>query len=500
MHKLLERQLRRCFGDFDPDRAPALSTAFLELVDEAYRIADAERAQLEHSMDTMSQELMERQAALKDALAQAKSRGADAERTLSVLRATLESTDNGVLAVTDDGVALANGKFTSMWGVDEDDLADRAGLVEAMARQIRESDGYRDSIRRLDRDPSIEIDDVLTCRDGRIIERTVRPQMIDGKAIGRVTTFRDVTHGRRLEEQFRQAQKMEALGQLAGGVAHDFNNLLTVIIGHAEALREDDVATPDEEIGGITDAAVRASELTRQLLAFSRGQVLDRRVVDVNDVVRHVMPMLMRLLPAHITLNVDLHARELPVLLDRNQIEQCLVNLAVNARDAMPDGGSLTFRTATAGPDDSDGRADPHAILVVADTGTGITPEVIEHIFEPFFTTKEEGRGTGLGLATTYGIIEQSGGQIEATSQLGVGTTFTIRMPIQTPVAPPLPGPAAVLGSPAAVFDRPAAGGEVIPLIRGESQDRFRARLRRALQGHISASVGTQPRAGSGNR
>jgi signal transduction histidine kinase/ActR/RegA family two-component response regulator len=241
------------------------------------------------------------------------------------------------------------------------------------------------------------------------------------------------------EEQLRQAQKMEAVGRLAGGVAHDFNNLLMAISGYAElALSAKTDASRRERIEEIATAADRAAALTRQLLAFSRKQVLQPRVISLNTVVSEIEKMLGRLIGEDIELVTRLTPTLLNVLADPGQLEQVLVNLAVNARDAMPEGGRLVIETENAecGPDhplaDAELEAGSYVVLVVRDTGHGMAPEVLDHLFEPFFTTKDSGKGTGLGLSTVYGIVKQSGGAITVDSGTGLGTTFRIYLPTAT--------------------------------------------------------------------
>jgi signal transduction histidine kinase/ActR/RegA family two-component response regulator len=229
------------------------------------------------------------------------------------------------------------------------------------------------------------------------------------------------------EEQLRQAQKMEAVGQLAGGVAHDFNNLLLAIRGSTElalAGLADGNDAVREDLLRIQEASEGASELTRRLLAFSRRQVLHPRVLNMNKAVSSLVPMLRRLIGAHVRIETELHALAAWVRADPVQIEQVLVNLSVNARDAMPDGGTLTIRTRNVG--DAGNR---QVELAVADTGHGIDAETRSHLFEPFFTTKAEGRGTGLGLSTVYGIVVQSGGEISVVSEPGEGAEFRIHLP-----------------------------------------------------------------------
>jgi nitrogen-specific signal transduction histidine kinase/ActR/RegA family two-component response regulator len=250
-------------------------------------------------------------------------------------------------------------------------------------------------------------------------------------------TVEDITERKRLEQQLLQSQKMEAIGRLAGGVAHDFNNVLTAIMGYSELLLR---GTGSEEsrrrnTEQIKKAAERAASLTSQLLAFSRRQVLTMRVLDLNDVVAVLEPMLRRLIGEDIAL-VTVPGRALErTKADVGQIEQVIMNLVVNARDAMPRGGTLTIETTNVELDqaymDRHGLVPPGAYvkLAVSDTGCGMDAETQSHIFEPFFTTKEPGKGTGLGLSTVYGVIKQSGGYIWVYSEPGQGTTFKVYLP-----------------------------------------------------------------------
>ena len=241
-----------------------------------------------------------------------------------------------------------------------------------------------------------------------------------------------------LQAQLLQAQKMESIGRLAGGVAHDFNNILTAILSYAELSL---MKLPEHDplrghLISIQEASEKAATLTHQLLAFSRRQVLEMKVVDLNDVIRGLAKMLTRMIGEDMPLEVRTGATASFVRADEGQIEQVLMNLAVNARDAMPSGGRLVIETADANPDDavlkSQGVADPgqYVMLSVTDSGAGMSAEVRERIFEPFFTTKELGRGTGLGLATVYGIVKQHGGHIIVDSEPGKGTIFRILLPL----------------------------------------------------------------------
>ena len=247
----------------------------------------------------------------------------------------------------------------------------------------------------------------------------------------------DISELRRLETQLLLSQRMEGIGRLAGGIAHDFNNLLTAILGHAEMARTD-AAPGDPALGNIaeiTRAAQRAADLTRQLLAFARRQIIEPRIVDLNQLVLNVDRMLRRLLGEDVELVTVPQPGLWRVRIDPGQFEQVLVNLAVNARDAMPEGGRLVIETSNVELDAEFARnhatvqPGPHVLLAVSDTGVGMDPEVQAHIFEPFFTTKEVGKGTGLGLATCYGIVKQNRGSIWVHSEKAHGTTFRIYLP-----------------------------------------------------------------------
>ena len=250
----------------------------------------------------------------------------------------------------------------------------------------------------------------------------------------------------RSDEQLRQAQKMDAVGQLAGGIAHDFNNLLLAINGYSELahrrLNGGDPAVR-EAIEEVRAAGDRAASLTRQLLAFSRRQVLQPREIALNAVIEDVTRMLERLLGEHLELELSLDPEAGAIVADPSQIEQVLMNLTLNARDAMPDGGRLRIQTGRTSVAEVGGELPPGdwVTLVVADTGTGMEEETLKHAFEPFFTTKEPGKGTGLGLATVYGVVEQSGGRVAVASKPGRGTTFLIALPAAHAEAEDAPEP-----------------------------------------------------------
>jgi two-component system cell cycle sensor histidine kinase/response regulator CckA len=288
----------------------------------------------------------------------------------------------------------------------------------------------------------------LRKKDGSTFHSEINSKRLpDGRILGVV---RDITERMRLEEQLRQAQKMEAVGQLAGGVAHDFNNLLTVILGSTElalaATRQQDPVRRFLE--DIRQGGERAAALTRQLLTFSRRAVVEPRVLDINAAVRETSTLLNRMIGSNVTLESDLSRDAGRVRADPGHIGQVLMNLVVNAREAMPEGGTITIRTRRTELEEQDlrqhtgARPGSYVRLSVTDTGTGMTAEVRQRVFEPFFTTKPTGKGTGLGLAMVFGIVKQSGGHINVESELGKGTTFEIFLPsVELPLdAPERPG------------------------------------------------------------
>ena len=329
-------------------------------------------------------------------------------------------------------------------------------------------------------------------KDGSVLDVEVAADEIEfGGRPAYLTLARDLTERRHLEDQLRQSQKMEAVGRLAGGIAHDFNNLLTAILGNCQLL-ERQLTAPEQEmlrqdVVEVRRAGERAASLTQQLLAFSRKQVLRAIAVDVNVVVADIDKMLRRMIGEDIDLVTVLRSGVAPVKADPNQLEQVVLNLAINARDAMPHGGRLTIETANIELDDSYARqhlpATPghYVLLAVSDTGHGMDEETKAHLFEPFFTTKGVGKGTGLGLATVYGIVKQFAGYIWVYSERGHGTTFKIYLPqaegAREPAAPPAPAP--------------RGGSETVLLVEDEEAVRTLAQKVLRARGYTVLEAGT---------
>ncbi|HEV2434410.1 MAG TPA: response regulator [Verrucomicrobiae bacterium] len=339
--------------------------------------------------------------------------------------------------------------------VEESDRSMVADSLKTLLAQNHVSLQYR--IRRADNTVRWVRDDFQLLRDD-----ARQPVEIIG-------CWTDITERKQLEEQLRQSQKMEAFGQLAGGVAHDFNNLLTIIKGYVCVLLDEDCPAEKHAPGlnAIAKATDRAAQLTRQLLAFSRRQLFQPRPLDLNEVVVGAGQMLQQLVGESITLKTQYLSAKVSITADPNMLEQVLINLAANARDAMPHGGQLTLATARCDIDSAqsrqhpEARPGPHVCLSVTDTGCGIAAEHMPRLFEPFFTTKDVGKGTGLGLASVYGIVKQHEGWIEVSSRVGKGTSFKIFFPASSLPVVPVESPPPV---------RPArGGGETILIVEDEA-------------------------------
>jgi PAS domain S-box-containing protein len=346
-------------------------------------------------------------------------------------RKVIEASFDGIDITVEGVIKEANRGFAEMFGYSIEEVIGRPTL-DFVAEESAEVVGQRVSN---DVEGTYEL--IGKRKDGTriMLEATARTHNV-GERRGRLTALRDVTEKRLLEEQFRQAQKMEAVGRLAGGVAHDFNNLLTVITSCTELLLQDtgDNDPRQDDLQEIRKAAAGAASLTRQLLVFSRQQVIEPRIVAMDEVVSTAEKMLQRLIGEDVELVTVLPGHPSTVKIDPGQLEQVIMNLAVNARDAMPEGGRLTIETSVIELDEAYARAHSatagrFALLTVSDTGTGMTEQTRARMFEPFFTTKETGKGTGLGLATVYGIVKQNGGFIWVYTEVGQGTTFKIYLP-----------------------------------------------------------------------
>lgn len=469
MHSLLKRQLKRIFGDSFPGTEEWQT--FVEAVNNAYREFDADRRMLERSLELSSNELLQANSEMR-AIIQALRESEEKYRSL------VENVSIGVyrnITGPHGRFLQANRAMVKIFGYDSID--------EFM--KIRVSDLYQDPEER-----KLFVEEVS--RNGSVKDRELLLRKKDGTPIWVSVTanvqsddegnikwidgvLEDITLKRRLEEQLRQSQKMEAIGTLAGGIAHDFNNILTAIIGYAGLLKtgvsQDDLLR--DYVDEMMVSCERAALLTQSLLAFSRKQVISPKPVDLNKVIKKVEALLMRVIGEDIELRTVLTHRDLTVMADVGQIEQVLMNLAANARSAMPDGGILSIGTEALELDDEFTKAHgygisgPYALVSVTDTGHGMDEKTKERIFEPFFTTREVGKGTGLGLAMVYGIIKQHEGYINTYSELGKGTTFKIYLPliqVKAEVTEPV--------KPALARSGPPKGSETILLAEDDSEVR----------------------------
>ena len=358
------------------------------------------------------------------------------ENDLSRLAAVVESSQDAIVSLTSLGIIRTwNRGAERIFGYSAEEATGRSILFLSPPDRSAEGSTLLERVARADRIEHFET--IRVKKDGTQIHVALTFSPIkdsDGRVVGVSSVARDVTESKHMEAMLRQSQKMEAVGQLAGGVAHDFNNLLGVILGYT-GLMLDRLGLDDPQrksIEEIQKAGDRAALLTRQLLAFSRKQVLQPKVIDLNAVVAGAEKLLQRLIGENIELRAVLNPELCRVKADPGQIEQIIMNLAVNARDAMPSGGKLTIETSNMEFDEAytaqhpSTRTGPHVMLAVTDTGCGMDAETKAHMFEPFFTTKEFGKGTGLGLSTVYGIVKQSGGSVWVYTEPGLGTSFKI--------------------------------------------------------------------------
>ena len=364
------------------------------------------------------------------------------ELSRSRLAAIVESSEDAIVSMSLDGIAITwNQGAERLYGYLAEEMIGHSISILCPREGQQEYREIMEKVKRKETIPNFET--FRQRKDGTIIEvsLSITPIAIkSGDVASSSKISHDITRIKYLERQFQQAQKMEAIGTLAGGVAHDFNNVLTVINSYSELLLEDVSLSDDSRsmMDEIRIAGERAATITRQLLAFSRQQILEPRVLDLNEVVSKTETMFRHLIGEDILVSLVLTSTLRQVKADPGQIQQILMNLAVNARDAMPQGGTLTIETKNVTLDEAYCQTHPgarigeFALLTVTDTGTGMDEKTKAHIFEPFFTTKEVGKGTGLGLAMVFGITKQSGGYVDVDSALGRGTTFSVYLPHAT--------------------------------------------------------------------
>ncbi len=357
------------------------------------------------------------------------------------LEAKVESDLDGILVVNDQGKkVLQNKRMSVLWKIPPQvaDNKDDAVQVEFVTKQTKNPRLFADKVAYLYAHPDEVSRDEIELIDGTVLDRYSSPvRGTNGTSYGRIWTFRDITERKKLERQFRQSQKMEAVGQLTGGVAHDFNNILAIIQMQAGLLKGGGGLSAEqlEFTEEISTTVERAAGLTRQLLLFSRNEVMRLSDLDLNKSIGNMAKMLERIIGENIRMEVKLSAEPMFIHADAGMMEQVLMNLTVNARDAMPNNGQLVIETSGvefdefAAAQSAQARPGSFVCLSVSDTGCGIPPEILSKIFDPFFTTKDVGKGTGLGLATTFGIVQQHEGWISVYSEVGRGTTFRIYLP-----------------------------------------------------------------------
>ena len=374
-------------------------------------------------------------------------RSADLVESERMYRQAFDASPVGIVHVALDGTWLrVNQRLCDLLGYAREELV---GVDIHKLLQLDETPGDAEAFRQMAAgtlDRHVIDERHYRRRDGGVLWARLTTSVhrdADNQPLHLISVAEDITDQRTLEAQVRQAAKMDAIGRLASGVAHDFNNLLTVILASAELLSANTSSAAESaaDLGEIIKAAHRAARLTNQLLAFSRQQVLHAAPLDVNGLIADMTGMLERLIGADVKVVLALASTPLTVLADRGQLEQVVMNLVVNARDAMPKGGRITIETAELALDGTSHAGEPivpgpYVVVAVTDTGTGMTSEVRQRLFDPFFTTKEIGKGTGLGLATAYGIVKQTRGYIWVSSEIGVGSTFTVVLPRSSATVP----------------------------------------------------------------
>jgi PAS domain S-box-containing protein len=430
--------------------------ALQEARDELEKRVEERTAELQRVNEQLRQEVSERkkaEAALLDSRKRYKQLYQEAKRSEEIYRSLLDSTPNAVMVYDLEGnVQYVNESFASIFGWSRKEV--KAGRVPYLPDSERESTvaGTR-----------AVLDNGVSCRgfetkrytkDGTVLDVSISASRYldhEGKPAGMIVILSDITEQKRLQDQLRQASKMEAIGQLAGGVAHDFNNLLTAMMGYSNMLLQKIPRDADyrEQVYQISRAAERAASLTRQLLAFGRKQNLELKVINLNSAIAEFAKILGRLIGENIELVTSLDESLALVEADPSQVEQILMNLAVNARDAMPGTGCLTLETGNVVLDEEYARSRPdvtageYVRIAISDNGCGMDGSTVSRIFDPFFTTKEKGVGTGLGLSTVYGIVKQHRGHLAVYSEPGRGTTFKVYLPAADHPSEMIPEPTA---------------------------------------------------------
>lgn len=422
MHNLLKRQFKKVFTE--SFQIPKKWQEFTEAVNNAYIEFDTDRRMLERSLELSSQELLQANSEIM------------AER--NKLRSIIDAMDYGLtIQDLEYKIIFQNDVLKDIFG---NRLGEKCHIVYEGKEKV--CDGcpvemaYKDN-----KAHTSERKIIMPSGEVAFWENTANPiRDAGGKIVSCIEIVRNITERKRLGEQLHQAQKMESVGQLAGGVAHDFNNLLTAIIGYGNLLKTE-VSQDNLLLAYVTqilNSAKRAADLTHNLLAFSRKQIINPRPVNVNNIITNMKTFLAKIISEDIDISIFPADQDLTVMADKHQIEQIMMNLVTNARDAMPDGGSLTIRTEYKEVDkefiEKHGYVGTgaYALISVEDAGQGMNEETKERLFDPFYTTKEVGKGTGLGLSMVYGIIKQHNGYIDVQSELGKGTTFNIYLPLTT--------------------------------------------------------------------
>jgi PAS domain S-box-containing protein len=437
MHKLLQRQIRRYLSGSAP--TPEEWTQFVAAVNEAYEQSEADHVQLERSLELSSQEMIEINENLRTDIGKRQVTERELQSSLSILRATLEATNNGIVVVDlERHIQHWNHRFADMWKIPHEILDSRSAelVLNHVLIQLKDPQGFLTRINELQARAEEESCDILEFKDGRIFERRSKPQRMGGHCVGRVWSFHDLTEQKQMERRTLISEKMVAVGQLAAGVAHEINNPLGVIMGFAQGVcRRLQPGDPLElPLKSIEREAIRCKNLTQDLLVFSRLGSEEKTPLNLNEAIKASLSLIRaQTKVGRSTITTEFAENLPPIQANQNQMQQVIINLANNALDAMPQGGELTIRTEVLKE-----RSLSWACIKVSDTGQGIPPDVLPRIFEPFFTTKPIGKGTGLGLSLIFEIVTKHAGFIDVQSQPGK-TEFTVKFPALANVSADLP-------------------------------------------------------------